>query len=93
MTAETINDPSTNNVAVPCEQPAASMDLTKDQASSDTLSGNAQGTTSSLSNLLVYPALNSLESAVPKQPTTEAWLLTSYESLRLLEEKRGALEK
>jgi len=62
------------------------------------MSGNAQGTTSSLSNLLVCPALNSLESAVPKRLTTKARLLTSYESLRLLEEKERkkqaeALEK
>ena len=74
LTAETINDPSTTDVAVACEQPAASMDLTEDQASSNTLFDNVRGTTSSLSNFLVCPAWNSLESAVPKQPTTKAQL-------------------
>ena len=48
---------------------------------------NVSGPNSSLSDLLVCPALNNLESTVPKRPPTKARLLTSYESLQILEEK------
>jgi len=58
------------------------------------LSDNTPALTSSLSSLLVCPALNNGESDPPiaKRPPTRARLLTSNESLRLLEEKERKKE-
>ena len=53
---------------------------------------NVSGPTSSLSDLLVCPALNNLISDVPKRPPTQARLLTSQESLKLLEDKERKKE-
>ena len=75
-----------------CGQPATSRDLSKDLTTSNVVSNDVLGPTSSLSDFLVCPALNNLESDVPKRPPTRAQLLTSHESLKLLEDKEQKME-
>ena len=58
-----INDNSSNeNIDNPCEQPGISRDLSKDPSTSEMVPSNVSGPNSLLSNLLVCPALNNLES-------------------------------
>ena len=88
-----IADNSSNETADdPCGQPATSTDLSKNQTTSNVVCDNVSGPTSSLSDLLVCPALNNLISDVPKRPPTQARLLTSQESLKLLEDKERKKE-
>jgi len=88
------NDHVTPDVLVNCEQSPPSKNLSKNSSTSDMLSDNTPALTSSLSHLLVCPALNNGESdpLIAKRPPTSARLLTSNESLRVLEEKEQKKE-
>ena len=68
-----INDSSSNeNIDNPCEQPGVSRDLSKDPSTSEMVPSNLSGSNSSLSDLLVCPALNNWEFTVPKWPPAKA---------------------
>ena len=88
------------DLIVPCEEPASSQSVSSNETSPkdavnvgkpvSVIPVGAGSSTSPLSDLLVCPAMNT--PSVPKRTTTRARLITSDESLRLLEEKERKKE-
>ena len=88
------------DLIVPCEEPASSQSVSSNETSSkdpvtvdksvSVVPVGAGPSTSPLSDLLVCPAMNT--PSVPKRTATLARLLTSDESLQLLEEKERKKE-
>ena len=102
-TDATLDNHTNTDIIDPCEEPTRSHSVVLNETApggavtvNTPVSVLAGPSTSPLSDLLVCPALST--SIVPKRPSTRARLLTSDESLQLLEEKEKkeemeALEK
>ena len=88
------------DLIVPCEEPASSQSVSSNETSPkdavtvdksvSVVPVGAGPSTSPLSDLLVCPAMNT--PSVPKRTITRVQLLTSDESLQLLEEKERKKE-
>ena len=96
-TDATLDNHTNTDIIDPCEEPTRSHSVVLNETApggavtvNTPVSVLAGPSTSPLSDLLVCPALST--SIVPKRPSTRARLLTSDESLQLLEEKEKKKE-